>query len=155
MDAIAESRADFDWFYNPYPLLLKIPVLQNETIRKPDDHVCRGRAGRMPVRPKDSARIAWKRAAELALQVLVPCIPTQLQVSGQTRPVPSGGDSTSPALERPCSWSSPQHGHETADVLAAAGCLALWEPGLEESSQLPPDGADSGEASGRLREEVR
>ena len=43
----------------------------------------------------------------------------------------------------------------TADVLAAAGCLALGEPGLEESSQLPPDGAASAEASGRLRKEAR
>lgn len=54
-----------------------------------------------------------------------------------------------------CPVQKPQRGPETADVLAAAGCLALGEPGLEESSQLPPDGADSAEASGRLHKEVR
>lgn len=82
-DAIAESRADFVWFYNPYPVLLKIPVLQNETILKPDDHMCRGRAGKMPVPPKDDVRIPSTRAVALALQRVIPDIPTQLQGSGR------------------------------------------------------------------------
>lgn len=86
MDAFAKSRTDFVWFYIPSTSCFsKFLCLQNETILKPYHHRHRGRAGKTPVHPKDSARIPSKCGLEFALQTVTPCIPMQLQVAGQIR----------------------------------------------------------------------
>lgn len=55
-DAVAESRANFVWVCIPSSLCSwKLLFLQDETALTPNLHRCRGKAGTMPVHPKDNA----------------------------------------------------------------------------------------------------
>lgn len=55
-DAVAESRANFVWVCIPRSLCSwKLLFLQDETALTPNLHRCRGKAGSVPVHPKDNA----------------------------------------------------------------------------------------------------
>lgn len=110
--------------------------LQNETVLTPNLHRCRGRAGTMPVHPKDNVCIPLKRALESVLQTVVysyeaaslrtnrrtlnPFHFKWRRVSNFKKAVPLVLTPARPGDSR-CSGS--------------CSCCALGELGLEESSQ--------------------